>query len=235
MGFLGYGNPAGSVWFVGIGEGLGQAASKDAVENLTARGVFEKIMDLRDAHHIRLNGKNGQLIDFDERPPSTQVWKWTAKIMCASCGQDWGNPSVVKEYVRCYLGRSEEDTFLTELSPIPSRHTGEDKIWREMIKTRCAELGLRFEELLDKRKKALLELLQKKRPRLVICYGDGKKRTCEFAKFFSIEWTSLTAEIKSASINSCPFLLLPFFGRGYMKPSVLEEIFRLNLIPHRST
>jgi hypothetical protein len=228
VGFLGYGNPAGSVWFVGIEEGLGKANSNDALINLSRRGQFAEIMDLYDAHHRRL-WERGQLIDFDVKPPSTPAWQWMAKIMCACDGEDW------KEYVKCSLGRRNGETFLAELSPIPSRDTRENKVWFEAFEERFTELGAKLHKHLENRKNALLRLLQEERPRLVICYGDGEERSCNFAKFFDLEWTLIGERIKKGSKHSCPFLLLPFFGQGQMKQSVLEEVYKRNLIPVPST
>lgn len=227
-GFLGYGNPVESVWFIGIEEGLGQATSEDAIINLSKRGQFKEIMDLREAHHRRL-WNTGRLIDFDANPPFTPVWQWIAKIMCACSGNDWS------EYLKSDLGRSDGETFLTELSPIPSRDTKESREWFKAFEDRCAELGARLDKQLENRKNALLRLLQEKRPRLAICYGDGKERSCNFARFFDLEWTLIGERIKKGSKHSCPFLLLPFFGQGQMKQSVLEEICKRNLIPVPST
>ena len=129
VGFLGYGNPSNSVWFVGLEEGFGRSTDEDAVKNLQARGEFDKgIMDLYHAHHRRLRDKGG-LINFDIKPPSTQVWQWMAKIMLAYRGKQWREQSAVKEYVRCCLGREGGDTFLTEMSPIPARSNA-DQAWK---------------------------------------------------------------------------------------------------------
>ena len=120
--FLGYGRLSAPVWFIGLEEGLGKMNSEDTIKNLKARGSFEKCMDLHKAH-LRLQ-ENGQPIDITVKPPSTQVWQWMAKIMQAlNDHEDWKNLAPAKEYIRSSLGRCEGHTFLTELSPIPSRAT----------------------------------------------------------------------------------------------------------------
>src|ERR1035441_6357369 len=87
--FLGYGTLSDSVWFIGIEEGLGEMDTGDAKTNLKARGSFEETMDLQEAHR-RLQ-RNGNPIDIKTKPPSTQVWRWIAKIMRACEGNsDWG-------------------------------------------------------------------------------------------------------------------------------------------------
>jgi hypothetical protein len=225
VGFLGYGKPNDSVWFVGIEEGLGGADSADAVENLKSRGTFDAVMDLRDAHHERLR-QNGGLIDFDARPPSTQVWQWMAKIMRAYQGDNWRDICSTKEYVRCCLGRRHGSTFLAELSPIPSSKT-KDKAWRQLFR----ELDSEFDKKLAKRQEKLLTLLSSSRPRMVICYGDGRNSAREYEQFFSSHWTPVGVRIKRDSNRVYPFLLLPFFGNGQMSHSVIEEMHKLGLLP----
>ena len=216
VGFLGYGNPAESVWFIGIEEGLGDADSADAVENLKARGTFDAVMDLRDAHHKRLR-ENGTVINFNAKPPSTPVWQWIAKIMRAYQGKhDWGDVSSANEYIRCCLGRREGITFLTELSPIPSNKTA-NQAWFEALHRLDNELH----EKLARRRKRLLDLLDNSRPRMVICYGDGKSKSREYETFLGAKWTSIGTRISRDSKRPYPFLLLPFFGNGQMSESVV--------------
>lgn len=226
MGFLGYGNPAESVWFIGIEEGLGDADSADAVENLRARGTFEAVMDLHDAHHKRLR-ENGTLINFDVKPPSTPVWQWIAKIMRAYQGKDdWSDVNSANEYIRRSLGRSEGMTFLTEVSPIPSNKTA-NKTWFEAFN----KLDNELHERLARRRKRLLDLLDNSSPRMVICYGDGKSKSREYETFLGAKWTLIGTRIWRDSRRPYPFLLLPFFGNGQMSESVINEMCRLGILP----
>jgi len=225
LGFLGYGNPRQSVWFVGIEEGLGKADSADAKENLKARGEFDAIMDLRDAHHQRLR-QNGMPINFDANPPSTPVWHWIAKIMRAYEGKDnWRDTSSAKEYIRCCLGRSNGTTFLTELSPIPSSKTA-NKSWMKAFN----ELDSELHQRLAKRQERLLLLLKNSAPRMVICYGDGRVKAQEYERFFGVEWSSIGMRVARDSSYPYPFLLLPFFGNGQMSQPVIEEMFKLGIL-----
>lgn len=230
VGFLGYGNPRESVWFIGIEEGLGDADSVDALENLKARGTFDAIMDLRDAHHKRLR-ENGTPINFDTRPPSTPVWQWIAKIMRAYEGKDnWRDVSLANEYIRCSLGRSDGATFLTELSPIPS-NSAANNAWMEAFN----ELDSEFHQGLARRRGRLLQLLNDSRPRMVICYGDGKVKAREYERFLGAEWTSIGVRIARDAKRTYPFLLLPFFGNGQMSQSVIEEMCTIGILPGSST
>lgn len=77
--FLGYGRPSAPVWFIGFDEGLGGQTVADVLHNLKVRAEFEKKMDLYEAHK-RLH-MEGRPIDFEKVLPSTQVWRFMAKIM----------------------------------------------------------------------------------------------------------------------------------------------------------
>lgn len=228
VGFLGYGNPSNSVWFIGLEEGLGGSTNEDAAQNLQARGEFEEIMDLYQAHHLKLHDKGG-LINFDIKPPSTPVWRWMAKIMLAYRGDDWLEQSAVREYVKSHLGRAGGDTFLTELSPIPAQ-SNTDKAWKVGFEQLCHEYELKLDEKIEERKNRLIELLKASHPAMIICYGNGVQRTLEFGKFFGIEWVNISHGIAKANDHCCHFLL-PFFGQGQMKKSVLEEMISLQLMP----
>ncbi len=226
-GFLGYGNPCNSVWFIGIEEGLGGATDEDAAKNLQVRGGFEKeIMDLYHAHHHRLRDKRG-LIDFDVKPPSTQVWRWIARIMVAYGRRDWNHRAVVNEYVQSRLGRSGGETFLTELSPVPSRTAG-DRALRGALEKRYPALN----ERIDNRKRDLIKLLGDSHPAMVICYGNGRQRARDFQEFFDVEWKCMGKGIAEDQRYKRPyhFLLLPFFGQGQMSCCVLKEMLRLGLL-----
>ncbi|NCB26667.1 MAG: hypothetical protein EOM62_14515 [Bacteroidia bacterium] len=217
LGFLGYGNLSAPVWFVGLEEGLGGADDEQAARSLQVRGAFAPAMDLR----------QGCLNDFDiekDPLPRTQTWRWMAKIMLARNGEtDWWGK--VEPYIRERLGRSEGETFLTELSPIPSR-THADKRRKEWFKKNEPL----FEDKLEKRQKELRSMLKDRAVRgdapLVICYGNGHRD--RFAEFFGIEWKPVCEDIERSTDSR--FLLLPFLGCGQMKSVVMDKLLEHRLL-----
>jgi hypothetical protein len=131
LGFLGYGSSSASIWFVGQEEGLGGKMSElddEAGRNLRARGKWENLMDLHEAH-LTLT-EQGMPIDITKpRRGSSTVWLWMSRIARAYEGfTDWRDREKAREYMRSRLGRSTGDTFMTELSPVPKRNLG-DKSW----------------------------------------------------------------------------------------------------------
>jgi len=216
VGFLGYGRVSAPVWFIGIEEGLGEMGTEEAENNLVSRGAFEKTMDLYEAHCLLIGRAKGKVgpIDFENAVPTTQVWKYMAKIMLAREGRsDWKDPGAVKEYIRHRLGRSDGDTFLTELSPIPAGRAS-DKSW--MTKFESMDRGIA--DRVRNRKEELKKTLRVNSPALVFCYG--KRRADDFADLLDIQWRQFNKDISES--NDSRRFLLPFFGNGQMSHSIIE-------------
>ncbi len=219
IGFLGYGNPSRSVWFIGFEEGLGNMTSADALWNLKTRGQFKPIMDLYEAH---LNMRqNGQVIDVSKKPPTTQVWRWMAKLMIARGGLDWSDKQEAVQYVRTSLGRSSGETFLTELSPIPTRSQS-DLSWAKWFKDHVDDVQTKI----GRRQTMLKSLLSASSPQRVFCYGIGRKR--EFSELLGTDWHQVCPDVFT-STNS-EHILLPFFGNGCMSKRVVESLLDLKVI-----
>ncbi len=173
-------------------------------------------MDLREAH-LRLVRAGGP-IDIEVDPPRTQVWQYMAKIMLARSGyKEWNSNRAVKEYIKKCLGRNGGETFLTELSPVPSGRSN-DLTWaaefvrldprlNDRVAARCARLKQTLEALVP-------------RP-LVICYGLGSE--ARFAELLEEEWVRIAPHIKAARPGTC-YLLLPTFGNGQMSHAVIEVL-----------
>jgi hypothetical protein len=223
--FIGYGRPAAPVWFIGIEEGLGDMSSAEAVKNLKARTRFESIiMDLRQAHHARL-WENGSLINWDIKPPKTQVWQYMGKIMRAYNNQEHccSNLSATKDYVKMHLGRSCPEigqTFLTELSPIPAAG-GKDKQWIDFFRNRDSKL----DHKMVKRKEALQFLIKANPQSLVICYGCREQ---EFSELLDVQWELVCPKVFKA--RSHRHLFLPFFGNGQISHALIMDLFDSGLL-----
>lgn len=225
--FQGYGVPSAPVWFVGIEEGLGKMSEDDAKHNLRARGSFASVMDLRDAH-LRLV-ERGRPIDIERKDSFTQVWQYMAKVMLARNGtSNWRDSQAVKQYVRFQLGRCDKslgETFLTELSPIPTNHS-KNKEWYQWFQS---NVGVGLERKLENRRQGLKRLLAEHGsnrivPRLVVCYSQP--RAHEFAQLLDIEWKTdpQCPQVSSAFRDATRYLLLPFFGNGQMGHDIITYL-----------
>lgn len=223
--FLGYGNLDAPIWFVGLEEGLGAAAVEDCEHNLRARAGFHRTMDLHEAHLLlHEHGKPIDLENEDEKKTFTAVWLWMAKIVLArKSGHRPAGSQEVKEYVRTKLGRSKEETFLTELSPIPRKRARRESGCFEVLGEWSAD---------DEKQRAIQihELLTKFSPSIVICYGYGK--SAKFADALGICWQEDTNTRIKKSVDS-RYLLLPFFGNGQMSHEVLDFLLQRGLLGGR--
>ncbi|MEO6816048.1 MAG: hypothetical protein ABI177_05050 [Edaphobacter sp.] len=148
------------------------------------------------------------------------------KIMLARAGhKDWRDTKAAKDYVRYHLGRSNGDTFLTELSPIPTRRTA-DMSWMSEIMQQDSNLGQKIED----RNTKLKELLKISSQDSIICYG---KRANNFGELIDVTWVPVTQQISRSHNGKC--LLLPFFGNGQMSHAVIGILLQRGLLQDSST
>lgn len=218
--FLGYGRTSAPVWFIGFEEGLGDMSDEEVIKNCKSRGRFERVMDLYEAHLDLF--QNGLPINLEVKPPRTQVWQYMAKIMLAREGiTTWDDKKKVRDYIRLRLGRKNSDTFLTELSPIPTKRNS-DNSWR----VKLTKIDNDLPSKIAQRKEELRRLLRENSRRLVVCYGLKQKTA--FSELLGIDWKFITNDIFTSENSRC--LLLPFFGNGQMKHTVIEHLMSNNLL-----
>lgn len=216
LSFVGYGSPSAPLWFIGAEEGLGGALSDDEEEhNLHARGQWREFMDLCEAHMTLKEA--GKPIDVTKkRKGSVAVWLWMSRIARAYEGrEDWPDRERAREYVQRWLGRPNGITFLTEISPVPERKTGAPK-W--LVDLRSGDLA---ETLLAQRETRIRELLRANKPRLVVCYGLGKRM--EFARLLGVDhWIEVASGVRKAPGDA--IFLLPFFGQGQISRDLVNRL-----------
>jgi len=183
-------------------------------------------MDLFEAH-IRLQ-EEGLPMNIETKSGFVQQWHFMAKIMlCLNGRKDWSDSRtnqkaiLAKDYIRFKLGRKGGDTFMTELSPIPSKHTT-DLSWMDAFR----RADSRLKEKIENRTKLLKRLLEESAPSRVICYGS---RADQFATLLGIEkWHSINGRISASDDRRC--LLLPFFGQARMKDSDIQTLVEHGLL-----
>ena len=122
--FLGYGNAAAPLWFVGGEEGFGgRMTEEEKAASLRRRASWKPIRDMYEAHMDFC--EQGAQIDISRRRAgSIAVWLWMSRIALSLEGLPYSEHS---EAYRNYtyendggLGRCNGSTFLTEVSAIPS-------------------------------------------------------------------------------------------------------------------
>lgn len=146
--FKGYGNPAGKYWFIGSEEGLEDAGDLNA--EIERRGYLNEIEDLARA---REKGGSG-------------AWYNMALIALKIDGcETWNRPVTYKEQ---FLGRTDGDTFLADLFPLPKPKRVD---WPYV--SPYADRDAYERALLPRRLALIRDLWSQNAPEFVFCYGKG--------------------------------------------------------------
>ncbi len=122
LSFLGYGNPAGRFWFVGMEE-QGEGTELE----LEWRCRFRPVEDVIWVHEqwdrefrSRDQGRDPGLFEPRRLIPT---WGTMSKLVLRLSGSSaWEDLEAVRRYQAERLGRLDGDTFLTELLPLPARN-----------------------------------------------------------------------------------------------------------------
>jgi len=164
--FYGYGNYAGSFWFVGMEEGGGKTieaiAAQLSVWKSRGRRELEDLVTFNaDLHEERF---------FAERPALQPTWNKLIRILLTAEGQD-----VQREHVRLYqrvsLGRPQGANCLIELFPLPSQSANH---WIYAEYSRLPQLINRekySDYYLSARAKHIQERISQYRPAVVVFYS----------------------------------------------------------------
>jgi hypothetical protein len=216
-GFLGYGNPAAPLWFIGLEEGIGRMDDSDVRHNLKARGQWSPVMDLFQSH-LTLVQRGGAPYDITRLSRFTHVWTWIAKFARAYGGaSNWDDLSAAKTYVRKNLGRFGGDVFMTYARPIPESGL-RTREWTDFLYRN----GGNPDQARARRLSALRALIEQHRPKIIICHG--KTETSAYKSLLPAEkWDALTAvpQISAATATYAGrFFITPFFGHGQMSNKI---------------
>lgn len=164
--FYGYGNYNGQFWFIGMEEGGGNSFSEINKRLNAWRRRGRRALEDVAQYHAEI-----ELTDwFNDKPKLQPTWNKLIRILLSSNGQ-LPTTEQVREYQKISLGRSNGDTCLVELLPLPSPST---EVWlyaqysylpylntREKYKQRCLPLRI----------KHLQTQITQYKPKAVVFYG----------------------------------------------------------------
>lgn len=222
--FLGYGRLPAPIWFIGLEEGLSEQNNVDRAHNLKARGAWDEVMDLERACLTLHEG--GVPMRVSVRPPRTPTWRYMAKISGALTGKpEWSDPRAAEEYVRRRLGRADPgigETFLTELSPIPSKNIAASREWLGFFKRTAPDC----DRLIWQRLMKLRAIIEQNRPIFVFCYGAEKlEHNAKFKSFFyARSWRKIGDKSELSEYGGCVNVLMPFFGNGRISNAECQTV-----------
>jgi hypothetical protein len=210
---IGYGNPAGPLWFLGMEEKL------DGERDANLRWRLDHF-----AHPVDTltNHLNAPWIGPDL--PRTPTWPTMAKIarLLVERAPDWRDGAAAKRYVRERLGAGDGDTFLFELVPLPNRS---EKTWAYQDRFPEGRPGFQRTHL-DDRIRSLRQFALDHNPRVVICYG--KRLWPDYERVFPLDGRrqlplGATEVILGRWANS-QILLTPFFVPYAFPVSAIAEL-----------
>jgi hypothetical protein len=223
--FLGYGNPAGSFWFLGMEEAA--AGSDESLKrNINVRLQFKDgVMDLKEAHvkerinYLYWEGKPGRKL------PST--WVWMAKFVRGLVDNETNadhwltDTQAAKEFVRNHLGRSHSNTFLVDLLPLPKASANR---WPSVFENWFGfkSMDEYKQALLPQRIALLKNAIERYRPKYLFAYGNySRGRYRHYEEVVSgTEWkatplpnTRIHVGVLSSSTR---VIFAPFLGTGQL-------------------
>lgn len=198
--FVGYGNPAGPFWFVGMEE----AGDLTPAELLTRAREFRPIDDLARAHALP-----GYLTDM---APLRATWSGMSRLVLRLSGDaHWRDRERVRWYQMNKLGRTDGETFLTEALPLPAPSIAHWP-YQALFTTREVYRA----KVLPPRMEQLRALYDRSRPRYVFCYGkhywEDFEKVFDGANFVDLE----PERVRLAHTYDGAIVLTHFFSRWFM-------------------
>jgi hypothetical protein len=221
--FIGYGNPAGRFWFIGMEE-----QGKGAPLELAWRLPFNRIEDLIAAHERGNQGFRQRAIGRDAKlfVPTKLIPTWSimSKLVLRLSGTaDWEDLDGVRRYQATALGRRDGDSFRTEVLPLPAPNTGAG----DWPCTAWFSRAAYCDQVLPARRAMLRDLFDQHRPAVVACYG--KANWPEHRRLFppAAFTTEDGGRYEIARVGQSTIVLTPSFATYRMTPPRIEEIARL--------
>ncbi len=212
LGHIGFGNPQGKFWFIGIEE-----RGKGTPEELAWRQLFQPIEDLISVHD-RWKAFEPEYV-FKART-LIPTWGTMSKIVLRLKGaSNWADREAAREYQSSLLGRPNGETLLTEILPLPALSVSD---WPMAYQQKWATKESYRQEVLPERIKTLRDLFEANHPRYVFCYGKGHWE--HYKKVFPEVEPALDGFVELATIGSSKVILTPFFGFFIMTPSLIDKI-----------
>ena len=149
-----------------------------------------------------------------------------AKICRALAGNSgWSDGQAAEEYVKRRLGRTDPaigETFLTELSPIPSKKVAVNKEWLSFFRRAVSDC----DRLIWQRSVRLRAMIEENRPKFVFCYGSEKAESnAKFKSFFSERsWQRVGEKSELSRHEDSVCVLMPFFGNGRISSAECQRV-----------
>jgi hypothetical protein len=138
-------------------------------ENIRARFRFKTVEDCADAHKIL-----GITKHHDGKRIIQRTWRGMCYIMLRLEGKGIDAENI-RNYQADYLGRFQGNSLLCELMPIPKPRIND---WGyENLIPQFKSSNEYYSVVMSRRIKYLQDLIKENHPKVVICYGQGSKKS----------------------------------------------------------
>ena len=208
MSHVGYGNPAGPLWFLGMEERL------TGPRNVNLRWRLDHFR-----HPVDTVTNHNKAIWRRGKPPTTPTWRTMAKLarLLIEGAEDWDERRKALAYVLSDLGTAGGPTFLLELLPLPATGVSYDlRRWeyRDLFPAGRREY---MDRVLQERIDLIRSWVKEHRPRVIICYGSAfwpYHQELFQASYIRHSFEDLGSRVilQTADWNSSRIVLTPFFA-----------------------
>ncbi len=159
LAFVGYGTPDADVWFLGMEEAGG------GEDNIRTRLEFQTVEDNAEAHKMLEITKHHW-----GRRVIQRTWRAMCYIMLRLENQEPSTENI-RRYQAEQLGRSQGNTLLTELMPIPKPSVGS---WGyEELISQFSSREDYYQQIRPRRVQLLRQLVAQHNPQVIIAYGKA--------------------------------------------------------------
>ena len=208
LSFIGYGRLEAETWFLGMEEGGG------GEENIRARLDFKPVEDCMNAHEI-LGIRDWH---WDKRKIQ-RTWRGMCYIMLRMNGVEPTRENI-RNYQAEQLGRSNGDTLVCELMPLPKASVdawGYEKLLPQFLSRRDY-----YKKIKPIRIQLLRKLTAESQPRRIIAYG--KSFWPEYIEIFKDFQFHKTGQFLKANHHHTQILLTDHFTARTMNHKLDEVV-----------
>lgn len=164
--FWGYGNLDSPYWFIGMEEGYNE--SNEILHDRFTATAQQQVCDIY--HDLKIDP--GHVIWFEENAPIQRTWRRLIEMMLYAETHTFPDKEAIRAFQINKLGRKNSNNALLELMPLPSKSIAEkDWLYADSGVEGLSSRKDYLETYKDERIEALRKLVEKHKPKYVICYS----------------------------------------------------------------
>ena len=213
LSFMGFGNPAGKYWFVGIEQGGSDDQIKDRLRTWHERGR-RPIEDLHE-YHLAI----GQSHWTGKNPDPQPTWSFLIRTVLVAENGRTPTEAEILSYQRRELGRSNGETCLLDLFPMPCEGV---KDWSYPEWTGLPRSKRKYRRRIGPaRVQSLRDLIDNHHPPIVVFYGTTFREWWQQVVDGEQFCTTRVSDIEKGTRGATVCILLPHPNKRGINPAHL--------------